>query len=210
MYSLEKVPEKGNIRIHNKHYNLTSSRNGNPRAMSEMVRDLCRVFFDAFINLRMVAEYLAAELYKANYREFLSSALTGGLQTNIHTPYWHVFTPRSAKWNDEQPPPPLHPKDAEDPEKPQRQKKKMNARYSITATGSAVPVNEETYEYGQLDTAFRVLRGSPRHPDQVRHLWFFLSIVFSLFPSRLNGNTIMYYLAPNIYFNSFPGGASSR
>ena len=140
MYSLKKVPEK----------DLTSSRNGNPRAMSEMVRDLCRVFFDALINLRMVAEYSAAELYKANYREFLSSALTGGRQTNIHTPCWHVFTPRSAEWNDEQPPPP---------------KKKMNARYSITAAGCAVPVNEETYEYGQLDTAFnRKISSNTFHP----------------------------------------------
>ena len=102
----------------------------------------------------MVAEYSAPELYKANYREFLSSALTGGCQTNIHTPCWHVFTPRSAEWNDEEPPPPFHPKDVEDLEKPWRQKKKMNARYSITAQGCAVPVNEETYDYGQLDTAF--------------------------------------------------------
>ena len=45
MCSLKKVPEKGNIRLHNKCYNLTSSRNGNPCAMSEMVRDLCLVFF---------------------------------------------------------------------------------------------------------------------------------------------------------------------
>ena len=30
----------------------------------------------------------------------------------------------------------------------------MNARYSITAAGCAVPLNEETYNYGQLDTAF--------------------------------------------------------
>ena len=168
MYSLEKVPEKGNIRTHNKRYNLTSSRNGNPRAMSEMVRDLCRVFFDALINFRMVAEYSAAELYKANYREFLSSALTGGCQTNIHTPCWHVFTPRSAKWNDEQPPPPFHPKDAKDPEKPRRQKKKMNARYSITAAGCAVPVNEETYEYGQLDTAF-IEKFPPIHSIRDEH-----------------------------------------
>ena len=102
----------------------------------------------------MVAEYSAAELYKANYREFLSSALTGGLETNIHTPCWHVFTPRSAEWNDEKPPPPFHPKDVENPEKPWGHKKQMNPRYSIVAAGCAVPVNEETYDYGQLDTAF--------------------------------------------------------
>ena len=111
-------------------------------------------FFDTLINLRPIAEYSARGLYKANYREFLSSALEGGRQTNIHTHCWHVITPRSAEWDDFTPPPSYHPNDAEDPEKPLVQKESKKKRYSIKSEGAAIPVTDSTYDFDRADPSF--------------------------------------------------------
>ena len=162
MYCLERDPVGGQILINDKTYNLTSSRNGTPHAMLEILRDLTCVFFYTLINLKPIAEYSACELYKANYREFLSSALEGGCQTNIRTHCWHVFTPRSAEWDDFTPPPSYHPNDAEDPEKPPVQKESRKKRYSIKCEGAAIPVTDSTYDFDRADPSF-IQKMAPVH-----------------------------------------------
>ena len=126
MYILEKDPASASIIISNKEYNLIQRvrETNKPVGMTPMIKDLCHVFFDALLNLHTVAEHSAKELYAANYREFLSTGLEGGRAENIQSHCWHIFTPRSAEWNDANPPISYHDGDAEDPEKKEEGKKK--------------------------------------------------------------------------------------
>ena len=155
MYMLQKDPETASIIVTDKRYNLLegASVKDKPNGMTPMIRDLCHVFFDGLLHLRLVAEHSAKELYKANYREFLSTGLDTGRAQNIQTHCWHVFTPRAATWNDENPPPPFHEDDAEDPEKPKKAKKQYPTRVSFDVDGDVIPITNQTYDYSQVQEA---------------------------------------------------------
>ena len=152
MYKLERNPSKGQIITLAKTYKLAScSDEGVPLGITEMIRDICHVFFDGPINLRPIADHSAHALYAANYREFLSCSLEGGRNIPIQTHCWHICTPRASSWNDNDPPQPFHAGDAEDPEQPVTQKRTIaESRFAIPDEGCVVPVNEEAFDYCKL------------------------------------------------------------
>ena len=156
LFILERNPAKGQIDVSRNAYALTSIRRGTgkPIGVTQMLKDISHAFFDTLINLRPIAEHSASCLYAANYREFLSCALEGGRDRNIQIHCWHIFSPRAQNWDDDNPPPAWHANDAEDPEKPHREWKEYSHRVAIDVEGCAIPVDEESFKYQNLDEAF--------------------------------------------------------
>ena len=156
MYKLERNPTRGAVRISSKTYHITQcAGDGTPDGITEMLKDICHVLFDGLINLRPKADHSACALYAANYREFLSCSLEGGRKNPIQTHCWHICTPRASSWNDDNPPKPFHPNDAEDLEKPPKEKKTIeDSRFGIDEEGCVIPVTEEAYDYSKLNDTF--------------------------------------------------------
>ena len=156
MYKLERNPTRGEIRTSSKTYKIAQcAGDGKPDGIMEMLKDICHVLFEGLINLRPIADHSACALYAANYREFLLCLLEAGRKNPIQTHCWHICTPRASSWNDDNPPKPFHPNDAEDLEKTPKEKKTIqDSRFRIDEEGCVIPVTEEAYDYSKLNDAF--------------------------------------------------------
>ena len=158
IYKLEKVPEKGYIKIHEKVYDLveeipTNAPDNQFPAFAEMVEDLCAILLDCTINLAPICLSSANCLTDARYKDFLN--IPSVTRRKIEPHCWHIFVPEFLA-DDQKVKDAYLPNDAEDPMKPAVDpnetvsKDHVPTEDEVLAESCVIPVDEDGYDYSQI------------------------------------------------------------
>ena len=158
IYKLEKVPEGGFIKIHEKVYDLIEEVPENPPdnqfpGMTEMISDLCAILLDGLINLAPICLNTANCLTAANYKDFLN--IPSVTRRRIEPHCWHIFVPQFLADQQKVHYPYLD-NDAEDPQKPSIdedelvKKDHVPTEAEVEAEGCVIPVDEDALDYSQI------------------------------------------------------------
>ena len=163
IYKLEKVPESGFIKIHEKTYDLIEEVAENEPdnqypGMMDMINDLCAILLDGLVNLAPICLNSAICLTDGKYKDFLN--ILSITRKNIEPHCWHIFVPEFLAEQQKVEHPFLD-GDAEDPQKvgldPSETVKKDHilAEAEVQPEQCAIPVDQDALDYSQIqDKAF--------------------------------------------------------
>ena len=138
LYTLEKEPHKGYIRVTTRNYRLYVEDD-----FKNFLRDICAALIDGMVKLYPIAKYSAACLKQANHRDFLN--VPSKRRKKIEPHCWHLFVPKFL--NQDLAPVPgdyLATLDFEDPARPDPEPK-----YGLDFLPSILDVTSETYPVNQ-------------------------------------------------------------
>ena len=158
IYKLQKVPEGGFIKIHEKVYDLIEEVPENPPdnqfpGMTEMISDLCAILLDGLINLAPICLNTANCLTAANYKDFLN--IPSVTRRKIEPHCWHIFVPQFLA-DQQKVHYPYRDHDAEDPQKPTIhedelvKKDHVPTEAEVQAEECVIPVDEDALDYSQI------------------------------------------------------------